>query len=286
MDRKKCLIVINRLAGNYRSYDAEALKKRFSEEYEVTVLYVPEEAPASTPAEGYDLIAVCGGDGTLNHLINSKISIGTEVRFYPSGTLNEAADRRVRRGRTISAVGNAGGRLFSYVLAAGTFTPLGYVVDAKRKQRFKALAYIARVIKEYKVYRIPAELTVDGKRKEGVFTLIMVINSPRCFGFRFNRMYRDGGPMCLLTVRAPESDGILGKIKIFFPFFRAFFVGFGKPKESSLITFTPFAALNVSLKERVTFCADGEAEDALPIKFDVEVTKLPYKVTVTDIRGR
>ena len=280
MSKKKCLLVINRFAGNYKVGDEETIKKSIGDEYELTVLYVSDETDSVTRIEGYDLVVVSGGDGTLNRLINRDIARGTEVRYYPSGTLNEAADRRVRRGRVISAVGSADGRLFTYVLAAGTFTPLGYVVDFRKKQRFKALAYIARVVKEYKVNRIPAEITADGKKYEGVYTLIMIINSPRCFGFRFNRMYRDGGPMCLLTIRAPKTTGFFGKIAIFFPFFRTFFMGFGKPHFGKTVTFTPFNELDVSLGESVTFCADGEAVSDLTEKFKVTVTELPFRLVV------
>lgn len=284
MLKKKCLLVINRFAGNYKVGDEETIKKSIGDEYELTVLYVSDETDSVTRIEGYDLVVVSGGDGTLNRLINRDIASGTEVRYYPSGTLNEAADKRARRKRTISAVGSADGRLFTYVLAAGTFTPLGYVVDFRKKQRFKALAYIARVVKEYKVNRIPAEITADGKKYEGVYTLIMIINSPRCFGFRFNRMYRDGGPMCLLTIRAPKTTGFFGKVAIFFPFFRTFFMGFGKPHFGKTVTFTPFNELDVSLGESVTFCADGEAVDDLNRHFTVKVTELNYKLKVAGSR--
>ena len=120
MSKKKCLLVINRFAGNYKVGDEETIKKSIGDEYELTVLYVSDETDSVTRIEGYDLVVVSGGDGTLNRLINRDIATGTEVRYYPSGTLNEAADRRVRRGRVISAVGSADGRLFTYVLAAGT----------------------------------------------------------------------------------------------------------------------------------------------------------------------
>lgn len=272
-----CLIVINTLAGNYKSLDIEKLKRKLLLSYsDITVKYIPRDGVLAN-AVGYSAVAVCGGDGTLNSLINWDTSTLNKLYYVPCGTLNEVYDGGKRDTR-ISSVGSANEKLFSYVLATGTFTPLGYVVDNASKQRFKVLAYLSRVLKEYKVCSIKAKITADGKTRDGDYTLIMAINSTRCFGFRFNKMHEDG-KLCLLTIRSPGKDNLINRIKIFFPFFRAFFIGFKKPYSSENMCFMPFDELHIETESPTVFCADGE-KAIQPASFDVKIKKLKNPITI------
>lgn len=156
---RSCIVLVNKIAGGFNGLNVDELVLRLNKSFDKTdVVYLPSES--APDFSGYDTAVVCGGDGTLNHLINSDLPGSMQVYYLPSGTLNEAA--HIKRTEPISLVGEADGRLFSYVFAAGTFTPLGYSVGHRSKQRFKALAYVMRVIKEYKVARIRAKITVDG----------------------------------------------------------------------------------------------------------------------------
>ncbi len=270
-------MLVNKIAGGFNGLNVDELVLRLNKSFDKTdVVYLPSES--APDFSGYDTAVVCGGDGTLNHLINSDVPGSMQVYYLPSGTLNEAA--HIKRTEPISLVGEADGRLFSYVFAAGTFTPLGYSVGHRSKQRFKALAYVMRVIREYKVARIRAKITVDGCDFEGEYTLIMVINSPRCFGFRFNRMYSEGGDMCLLTIRSPKAKGIFGKIAIFFPFFRSFFMGYSKPYSSKTIEFCAFKELKLSFDSVPVFCADGERAEGMNTTFYVKTHLLHNSIKI------
>lgn len=272
----KCVVLINKIAGGYSGAGEAKRIARLKEMYsEVEVAYIPGTVPDFSGAEA---IVVQGGDGTLNHLINSEVPNNASVYYLPGGTLNEVA--HARGNAPISVVSEGGGKLFSYVLASGTFTPLGYIADVGSKQRLKVFAYIFKVLKEYKVWRMRAEITADGKTDAGEYTLIMAINSPRCFGFNFNRLYTDGGKMCLLTIKAPKARGLLGKIAIFFPFFRAFFIGFNREYSSETMTFKPFDKLSLKFESVPVFCADGEKVDDMPHEFDINKKSLSYKIRI------
>lgn len=148
--------------------------------------------------------------------------------------------------------------IFTYVLACGSFTPIGYTAKVELKKKFGVLAYIGQVIKEYKPHRIHAIIDHDGKRVEGEFSLIMFLKSPRCFGFRFNRDFKaDSTSGHLLAIRSPKHDGILGCIEMFFPFFRTFFIGLKKEREGKII-FARAYDLKLNLNEDTDFCKDGE----------------------------
>lgn len=274
--KKDCLILINKLSGNSESINVESLKEKLSNLYQkFEVKYIPEDLETLKMAE-YGGVAVCGGDGTLNHIINTSLPDFTSLYYIPCGTLNEVYNSQ--KESVLNLVGHAGDVLFSYVCATGTFTPLGYAVNIKSKKRFKALAYIASVIKEYKVNDIWARLKVDGDVYDGEYTLIMLLNSPRCFGFRFNRLYHKG-EMCLLTIKSPGKNNLLNKIRIFFPFFRAFFIGFNKPYKSKNMLFTPFKEVDLELLSPTTFCVDGEKYE-IGKTIGINITKLKNPINI------
>lgn len=254
----RCVIVINRLSGNGNRADECMLKSAFERGYSVDFYYITQKQMLKD-FSAYERIVVCGGDGTLNGILNSKMRDDVEIIYLPYGTLNEFYKGGIKDNHFLKDICFANDLYFSYVMAAGIFTPIGYCVNDKKKRKYKALAYISHVVKEYKIHRIKAKLTTQDYCDEGEYSLIMAIDSPRCFGFRFNRLFKtDDGIMHLLAIRAPKNNGLIGKIKIFFPLFRAFFVGFNKSYHSKNMEFRPFDKLTISLNEDVDFDVDGE----------------------------
>lgn len=254
----RCVIVINRLSGNGNRADERTLKRALGRGYSVDFYYITKKQMLKD-FSAYERIVVCGGDGTLNGILNSKMRDDVEIIYLPYGTLNEFYKGGIKDNHFLKDICFANDLYFSYVMAAGIFTPIGYCVNDKKKRKYKALAYISHVVKEYKIHRIKAKLMTQDYCDEGEYSLIMAIDSPRCFGFRFNRLFKtDDGIMHLLAIRAPKNNGLIGKIKIFFPLFRAFFVGFNKSYHSKNMEFRPFDKLTISLNEDVDFDVDGE----------------------------
>ncbi len=273
---KHCLIVINKLSGNADQVNIGELKEKLSHTYSnFEVKYIPEDVE-QLDVTTFHGVAVCGGDGTLNHIINENVPLSTSLYYVPCGTLNEVYS--AQKESTLTLVGHAGDLLFSYVCASGTFTPLGYSTSISAKKRFKALAYVSKVLKEYKVENIKARFNVDGKAFEGQYTLIMLINSPRCFGFNFNKAYSKG-EMCLLTIKSPGRNTLVNKIKIFFPFFRTFFIGFKKRYESKSVLFTPLKHVDLELTSPTVFCLDGEKYE-ISKSVGISITKLKNPIKI------
>lgn len=272
------LILLNETAGCGDKIDRQKLQARFGGD----VVAVGGKNP-DVEKKGYTRVVACGGDGTLNRLLNDFY--GLSLVYVPCGTFNETSKNAEGRGENkLEYAGVANGKYFSYVLAAGAFTPLGYVVDIKKKKRLKIAAYFLRVLPEYKVYRIKASVAADGKEDNGEYSLIMLSRSERCFGFKFNKMYGCGNNrLQLLTIKSPKHDGILGRIEMFFPFFRAFFIGFNKEYHSKNITFVSCDEARVVLDSATPFCADGDRWD-MPETIEVTVQKLTPPVTVINPR--
>ena len=274
---ENCLIIINKSAGSADKISFDIVKKVLGARYKYACHTLP--ADGKPHLDDYDALAVCGGDGTLSTVLDEVHDAKKDVYYFPYGTLNDKAkagrskhtkiwtktqnktkSAESRESRAVVGVVKEKEKstVFSYVFAAGTFTPIGYKTSVKMKKKFGVLAYLAEVVKEYKVTRIAATVTADGKTYEGEWALIMFIKSPRCFGFKFNKAY-DGDDVSghLILIRSPKHGGIIGKIETFFPFFRVFFMGLKNEREGKIV-FKKFNRLNATFDLPTDFCKDGE----------------------------
>ena len=254
-----CLLVVNTLSGNAAKVREQELIKRYAATDNVRIEYIRD--PADTyDVEGVDKLIVCGGDGTLNHALNLCRDRDMDVYYLPFGTFNEAAKGVKHSGvKSLAKLGRIGSTDFSYVAAAGSFTDIGHSTGTKSKRRFKIFAYFSRVLASYKVHRIGAEIDADGRLFKGDYTLIMFSNAVRCFGFRFNHLHRDNAEeLQMLLIKAPKKDNLWGRIKMFFPFFRAFFIGFRKEYIGKNLLFLSIGKANLRLTGETPFCVDGE----------------------------
>jgi len=296
---ENCLIIINRSAGSTDKISFDYVKKALGNRYKYACHTIPSDGEPKLG--GYDALAVCGGDGTLSNVLSQVYDKRKDVFYFPYGTLNDKAgaskslrknektsanaeehraivgvvsrvDCKNRTDEKIPSAQNA--TVFSYVYATGTFTPIGYTANVKMKKRFGVLAYLFEVLKEYKVERIRAQIVADGNKFKGDFTLVMFIKSPRCFGFKFNKAYDEQAEAGhLVLIRSPKHNGLLGKIEIFFPFFRVFFLGLKREREGNII-FKSFESCTASFDDTIAFCKDGERDEASgKIKIDFQKTE-------------
>lgn len=288
---KKCLIIINKNAGSSKKISFDKVQNVLGGDFCYDHCTLP--CNQSVDLNGYDAVCVCGGDGTLGSILQIASDMPVKVFYFPVGTLNDKAKaeryshlkqksaldcsktaKNSRKNSIENCKNNAmpivvgkcgkkgeqnGDTIFSYVFAAGSFTPIGYTSDVKEKQKFGALAYVAKVFKEYRPHRINITLDVDGNKIEGEFSLVMFVKSPRCFGFRFNKAYdKQSESGHLLLIRSPKHKGALGYIEMFFPFFRSFFVGLKKERDKGSIIFKKVKRVNMQIQAPLTFCKDGE----------------------------
>lgn len=281
---EKCLIVINFNAGSSKKISFEKVEKCLGNRYEYTRMSLPEQEFEN--ADVFSAVAVCGGDGTLASVLQKVYDKPIKVFYFPVGTLNDKA-KEVRYSNSKAkcpsceqppktkpvVVGKFNSLIqdgdyltldcdediFTYVLASGSFTPIGYTSTPEEKKKFGTLAYIAKVIKEYKPYRMKSTIICDKKKYEGDFTLIMFVKSPRCFGFKFNKAFnQESMSGHLLAIRSPKHSGFLGCVEMFFPFFKAFFIGLKKERDKGKIIFRQVYSASLKNEDKMVFCKDGE----------------------------
>lgn len=267
----KCKLIINKMSGNSKSPEQEKdWESLIKESYDkVDTVYIDAEHNINMIDEigGYDSLAVCGGDGTLNSAINAIKNTHVELIYIPTGTLNDTAkslclakklsaeNKRIRR----VDMGSINETMFAYVVAGGTFTPIGYRTKIKNKKRFKVFAYFFEVLREYKICHIKAKVEINGETFEDIYTLMMGINCSRCFGFNFNKLFvHNDGQGQLLLIKAPKGNGLFAKIRLFFPLFRVFFMKMRKEKFGKRLKFITFKKVKFTFEEPQTFTIDGE----------------------------
>lgn len=284
---ESCLIIINQNAGTSKKINFEKVEKCLGDRYEYTRKNIPRDRIENV--EKFDAIAVCGGDGTLGSVLQKVYDKPIDLYYFPVGTLNDKAkaERYARHksvcptckdyvenkkpvvyGKCQKSIEQDGyetvdcdASVFAYVFAAGSFTPIGYTSGVDEKKKFGILAYVSKVLKEYKPHAIKATIKNGKHTYEGEFTLVMLVKSPRCFGFPFNKAFdAESTSGHLVAIRAPKHKGFLGYIEMFFPFFRVFFIGLKKEKTKGKIVFEKTYSTKLTLSQDIDFCRDGEKQ--------------------------
>jgi diacylglycerol kinase family enzyme len=110
-----------------------------------------------TRGGAFDVLACYGGDGTLNHMVNTmmKRKIQKPIGYIPGGSTNDFAKNFTDAGdvhsfcRTIAEgvpfaydIGTLNGNYFNYVAAFGAFTDVSYSTDQVTKNMLGHNAYI------------------------------------------------------------------------------------------------------------------------------------------------
>lgn len=184
----------------------------------------------------YDLIVVCGGDGTLNEVITGLMQSGVHctLGYIPSGTLNEwssglhisrsikqaAAD--ITTGKKIQLdIGQFGDKYFSYTASFGAFTDASYSAPQDVKNVLGQAAYFFEGIKSLgNIKPVHLKFAADGKEIDGDFLFGAVSNSMSVGGIvKFNEsaVKLNDGKFEILLIRNPDNilklqpiiDGIL-----------------------------------------------------------------------------
>lgn len=201
--------------------------------YEITAHPTSARGDARKTAEeqacGYDLVVCCGGDGTLNEVINGLLLCGSPpvLGYIPGGTTNDfasslqlpktdmmAAVKRITHPRKVFDfdVGMFNDRAFSYVAAFGAFADVSYETPQKFKNVLGYFAYIlegAQKLPSLHPYHAVIE-TDDGKQVEEDFIYGMVSNSTSVGGFSFagqSKVLLNDGKFEVLLLRHPQNLG-------------------------------------------------------------------------------
>ena len=196
---KALLLIVNPTAGRRRRGLVDAVAGRVRREgwtvdvVETTAAGDARRLAETCDARRYDVIAVAGGDGTINEVINGLAGRSDDtpaIGIVPLGTANvlahelglgfsaAAVARTMVAGRPLlvqpgEAVNGAGARCFSLMAGAGFDAKVVAGVSAPLKRRLGRAAYVWRSLVEARRYRpVRYEVEIDGVRHEASSVIV------------------------------------------------------------------------------------------------------------------
>ena len=230
MDEKRVLMVVNPNAGKlkkdkyYNKIKVNLQNKGYIVDMKLTSLENNATHIVKDYSEPYDIIVLCGGDGTLNEAnqalfeLEKKVPIG----FVPCGTTNDYArsldipfDRiylsnNIHKYKNVNVdIGKCNNRIFNYAASFGIFTKTSYNVSYKTKNKYGRLAYVISGIKEaftYKTYKMKVDF--QDKEIEDRFIYGSITNSKSIGGFKVFRKENislDDGLFEVLLIKKPKN---------------------------------------------------------------------------------
>lgn len=228
--QKKLMLIVNPIAGKSRAkYNLASIAALFyKNNYEPAIYFTSPDCGAEEliemHARDFDIVACCGGDGTVSEAIEGmmKIKERPPLGYIPCGTTNDLAaslelPKNMKRAASTIAnedpipldIGSFGDEChFAYIASFGAFTEVSYETPQRAKNILGHLAYVFQAVKhmnKIKSYHVKVE-TAE-KTIEDDFIFGSVTNSTSVAGlFKFDRDLVDfnDGLYEVLLVKQPK----------------------------------------------------------------------------------
>lgn len=234
----KVLLIVNPVAGTTKGRNALfPLADGLCKEGHIPTTYVTgargdARRIAKELAPSHDLVICCGGDGTLNEVIDGLLSCDKPVPlgYVPAGSTNDFANSLRLKARPAVALQSVlsgvehpmdvglfnNTRYFSYIASFGIFTAASYKAPQSTKNALGHFAYLLEGSKELfsvQSYRIIAK-TAD-KQYEGDYLFGAVCNSVSVAGLvKLNEETVDmsDGLFEVILVRRPTTPAEFARV--------------------------------------------------------------------------
>ena len=230
MNRKKVLVLINPNSGKKNSKESvlDALNVFSANNYQMEI-YLSQKSMDVTcyieeNGERFDVVAVFGGDGTLNEATNGlmKLKHKPVISYFPTGTMNDfgtnfGLTNDMKQCANIACVGHIesfdvgkmNSRYFNYVAGFGAFCNVSYETKQELKKQIGNLAYIIKAIHEIpNLHPYHVKMNLDGKVFEKDLMFGLIINGNRVAGFEMveqaDNTFKDGLFDIILVEHTPN----------------------------------------------------------------------------------
>jgi len=227
--QKKMLLIINPIAGTKKLKNLllPVLEILADGGFATTVMITGRRGDASTfAARGneYDMVVCCGGDGTLNEVINGMLSGGVTIPlgYIPCGSTNDFANSMglslnikkaaasIANGLPIPLdVGRFNQRYFSYVASFGIFTSPSYSTPQEAKNLLGRTAYVLEGMKDLQAIKTQyIQIKTENRVCSGDYVFGAIANS-KSFGgivkLRDDLVSLNDGEFEVLLVKMPKT---------------------------------------------------------------------------------
>ena len=272
--KKEILIIVNPCAGKGKvnKYIPQICDNFEKKGYELEVKYTSDTENGETIIENYiryiDAVVVCGGDGTMNEVINGIIKCHKkiDITFIPFGTTNDYArtvkipKKKYSLSKKLSKyknkkidIGSFNDRYFYYVAAFGVCTDIAYTTKQNEKNKIGRFAYYRRALKEFKNMKTyKTTIVTDDEIIKDEFIYGGITNSISIGGlkwFRRSDININDGLFEVVLIKKPKNK--FGIIKIFVSILR-------KRYDQKNIYCMKTKHLQIDFEEDVNWTLDGE----------------------------
>lgn len=230
MNRKRVLVLINPNSGkkNSKEYVLDALNM-FSANNYLMEIYLSQKPMDVTHyieenGERFDVVAVFGGDGTLNEATNGLMKLNHKpiISYFPTGTMNDfgtnfGLTNDMKQCANIACaghiesfdVGKINSRYFNYVAGFGAFCNVSYETKQELKKQIGNLAYIIKALHEIpNLHPYHVKMNLDGRVFEKDLMFGLIINGNRVAGFEMveqaDNTFKDGLFDIILVEHTPN----------------------------------------------------------------------------------
>lgn len=230
MNQKKVLVLINPNSGKKNSKESvlDALNVFSANNYQMEI-YLSQKPMDVTRyieenGERFDVVAVFGGDGTLNEATNGlmKLKHKPVISYFPTGTMNDfgtnfGLTNDMKQCANIACVGHIesfdvgkmNSRYFNYVAGFGAFCNVSYETKQELKKQIGNLAYIIKALHEIpNLHPYHVKMNLDGKVFEKDLMFGLIINGNRVAGFEMveqaDNTFKDGLFDIILVEHTPN----------------------------------------------------------------------------------
>ncbi len=249
-----------------------------------------EELASYACDNGFDRIICCGGDGTLNEIVNGvlKSKGKAKIGYIPSGTTNDFAnglgisqDIRIAAYNAVNGTdltldaGVFGKDFFTYIASFGIFTACSYSTPQQSKNVLGHFAYVLESLKDLKeIKTIHTRAIIEDKVFEGDYIFGAVSNTMSIGGLvklDSTMVNLNDGLFELVLVKAPKTindfNRILASVKTL-NFDNEFFV------------FEKAEKISVELPAGTPWSVDGEMKET-PEDGRVDISVSKHSITLT-----
>lgn len=238
MKSSRALLIVNPVAGKTKGKSAlfTLVNGLCREGYQTTVYTTAARGEARDVAKNlakeHDLVVCCGGDGTLNEVINGLLLCGKKIPlgYIPAGSTNDfantlrlktqpaAALRAIIEGQEkpldVGLFNNL--RHFAYIASFGAFTAASYKAPQTTKNALGHLAYILEGSKElFSLQAYPLTVKTETAEYHGDYVFGAVCNSTSVAGLvklHADMVDMTDGLFEVILVRRPKNAADLAKI--------------------------------------------------------------------------
>lgn len=232
---KKLLLLYNVKAGRGRiRRKMDALEQIFSEAGYTPIPKMLRfgQNPFEGESDDIDLVVICGGDGTINYVVNAMRAMNLDypIGIIPAGTANDFAGALGVSARTLKAAeqivkgteqridcGRVNGMYFVNIFSFGMFTTTSQHTPEKIKRHIGKAAYLIEGSKElHNREFIPLHIVHDSGEIDVDSMITLIFNGETAGRFPIARdaSIRDGLLDCMIMRKCGTFDGAWAAAKL------------------------------------------------------------------------